>query len=354
MKIDIDTRTFVRFWLVLVGLALAAAIIYQVRVALIIIGAALFLSVVLSPSVNYLASKLPSKSRVLGTAIAYIFVVLALGLIILLVVPPVVEQMVKFIQNVPSLIDAAGKQYAGLNNFINSYHLQPEFVQITNSIKDGATQFASNIGSFLVGGISSAFSVVTAAILLLFMSFLMLVEAPTWLNKLWSAYKNRAQMQHHRKLLGQMYNVVTSYVTGQLTVSAIAGGVAGVLVLVLSLVFNIPSNLTVPSLTIVFVMSLIPLFGEITGALLVCLILALNSITAAIAFIVFFIIYAQIEANFISPKIQSKRIDLSALIILIAVTIGVYLFGAIGGIISIPVAGCIRILVDDYFEHAKN
>ncbi|HSW92409.1 MAG TPA: hypothetical protein VLH14_00855, partial [Patescibacteria group bacterium] len=38
------------------------------------------------------------------------------------------------------------------------------------------------------------------------------------------------------------------------------------------------------------------------------------------------------------------------LAVLTAVTIGLYVFGVAGGIISIPIAGCIKVLVEDYFE----
>ena len=39
---------------------------------------------------------------------------------------------------------------------------------------------------------------------------------------------------------------------------------------------------------------------------------------------------------------------LPALVILSAVTIGVYTFGLVGAIISIPIAGCIKILIEEY------
>lgn len=353
VKIDIDTRTFVRFWLVVIGFALVVVAIYSARMALIIFGAAIFLAIALSPSVKRLARIFHSKSRVLGTALAYVAVVVALGLVIFLVIPPIVDQTVKFAQNVPHLIDTASKQYAGLNSFINHYQLQPEFSKAINSIKDGASQFASGLGSFLITGIGSVLATITSVILVLVLAFLMLVEGPTWLNRMWSAYNDKDRMERHSNLLSRMYHVVTSYMTGQLSVSAIAGSVSGLSVFVLSLIFNIPLNLAIPAATIVFVLSLIPLFGEITGALLVGVILALNSFTAAIVFIIFFILYAQIEANFISPKIQSKRINLSALAILASVTIGIYLLGIIGGIISIPIAGCINVLVEDYFARSK-
>jgi len=353
VRIEIDTRTFVRFWLVVIGFALAAIAIYSARVALIILGAALFLAIALSPSVTRLARLFHSKSRVLGTALAYIAVVIVLGLVVFLVVPPIVDQTAKFARNVPHLIDSASNQYVGVNAFISHYHLQPEFDRVITSIKDSASQFASGIGSILITGIGSVLSTITATILVLVLAFLMLVEAPIWLDRLWSIYHDKELMNYHRNLLSRMYNVVTSYINGQLTVSSIAGLVSGISVFILSIVFNVPTSLTIPAATIVFVLSLIPLFGEITGAILVGIILSLNSFTAAIIFIVFFILYAQLEANFISPRVQSKRINLTALAILVAITIGIYLFGIVGAIISIPIAGCINILAEDFFARPK-
>jgi predicted PurR-regulated permease PerM len=349
VKIDIDTRTFVRFWLVVVGFALAVLLIYSARTALLIIGIAFFLAIALSPPVNRLARVLPGKSRVLSTAISYIVVVLVLGTIILLVVPPIVDQTVRFIQSVPNLINSATNQSSGIKDFIHQYSLQPEVDKVFESMRNSATHFASGIGSFVITGIGSVLSVFTASILVIVLTFLMLVEGPMWMTRIWSVYKDKAQMEHHRKIVNRMYKAVTNYVVGQLSVSTIAGIVAGITVLVLGVIFGIPTNLAMPVAAIIFVFSLIPLFGEVVGSLFVTLILALNNITAAIIFLLFFIIYQQIEANYISPKIQSKRNELSVLTILIAVTIGIYLFGIVGGIVSIPVAGCVKVLVEDHF-----
>lgn len=354
VKIEIDTRTFVRFWLVVIGFALAALLIYSSRTALIIIGTAFFLAIALSPPVNRLAKILPGKSRVLGTAISYVVVLLVLGTIIFLVIPPIVEQTARFIQNAPNIVNTATNQSAGISDFIKHYNLQPEVDKVFVAISNSATRSVSGIGSVLISGIGSVLSIITATILVIVLTFLMLVEGPDWMNRIWSVYKDKSKMEHHRKLVGKMYKTVTSYVIGQLSVSTIAGVVAGLSVLVLSLIFNIPTNLSMPVAAIIFVFSLIPLIGEMIGSLFVTLILALNNITAAIIFLVFFIIYQQIEANYISPKIQSKRIDLTVLTIIIAVTIGIYLFGIVGGIISIPIAGCINVLIEDRFPKSKS
>ena len=58
--------------------------------------------------------------------------------------------------------------------------------------------------------------------------------------------------------------------------------------------------------------------------------------------------YSQIENNVIAPKIQGDALNLKPLVILCAIVIGMYMFGLLGAIIAIPIAGCIRVLVDEY------
>jgi predicted PurR-regulated permease PerM len=181
----------------------------------------------------------------------------------------------------------------------------------------------------------------------------MLVEGPTWMENLWRLYTDKEKMRYHKKVVKKMYNVVTSYVSGQLIVSALDGLFAGLAVFILSFIFNIPASFAIPAAAIMFVFSLIPMFGALLGAVLVALIIAFNAWPAAIIYLLYVIIYQQIESSYISPKVQSRRIDLSPLAILGSVTIGIYLFGIAGGIISIPVAGIVKILVEEYLNYRK-
>jgi predicted PurR-regulated permease PerM len=353
VRIEIDTKTFVRFWLVVIGFAVAILAIYSARTALIIIGTALFLALALNEPVTRLARHLPGKSRLAGTAIAYVVVVLVLGVFAFLVVPPIVQQTMKFVDSVPGIVDTARTQSQGLNNFIEHYHLQPQVDKTVESIKNSATGWAADIGKNVAAGVGSVLGIITSLLLVLVLSFLMLVEGPSWVRRIWGVYRDESRMEHHRDLARRMYAVVTGYVTGQLIVSAIGAAASGLTVFVLSMFFNVPANLALPTVAIAFTLSLIPMFGATIAGVLVAALLAFNDITAALIFIVFFFLYQQIENNFVSPTIQSRRLELSALTVLVSVTIGLYVFGLAGGIISIPIAGCIRVLVDDYLLRAK-
>lgn len=354
-RIDIDTKTFVRFILVVIGFGLAIFAIYHARTALLILGISLFLAVALNGPVDRIRRVLPGKSRVAATAIAYVLVVVVLGAILFLVAPPIVQQTAKFIQNVPSFVNSATNQYKGLNGLIDQYSLRPQVDHALNSVKESTASWASNVGSTVLAGLGSFFAVLTEALLVLVLTFLMLIEGPSWMARIWGLYEDKRKQRTHKRVVSRIYGVVNGYVTGQLIVSAIGGGLAGAAVFVLSLIFpQIPSGLAFPTAAITFTLSLIPMFGATIAGLLVTVLLAFNAPVAAIIYIVYFFIYQQIENNFVAPQVQANKVELSALAVLGSVTIGLYLFGLLGGIIAIPIAGSIRVLIDEYLKSRKD
>lgn len=354
-KIDIDTRTFVRFWLVVFGIGLAALLLYKAQTALIILGVSLFLALALNGPVSLIAKKLPGKSRVGATAIAYVAVIIILGAIMTLVVPAIIQQTAKVAQTIPTVVESASHQWDGFRDFVEQYNLQGQLDTALKSIQESASSWAGDVGQNVVAGIGSIFSGIAALILVLVLTFLMLIEGPAWLKRIWHLYKDEARMKKHRRIAGRVYGVVSGYVTGQLTVSTIGATAAGVFVFILSFIFpEVDPNLAMPTAAITFVLSLIPMFGATIGGVLIAVLLALNSIPAAIIYAVYFVVYQQIENNFIAPHIQAKRIDLTALMVLAAVTVGLYMFGVIGGIIAIPIAGSIRVFIEEFLETRRH
>lgn len=354
VRIEIDTRTFVRFWLVVIGFAFAILALYSARTALIIIGTALFLALALNGPVSKLSRRLPDRSRTLSTAIAFLAVVAVLAAVVFLVVPPIIQQTAKFIDSAPMLVKTVSEQWHGLGNLIDKYHVQPQIDQAVAALQADTSHWASNVGRNLISGVGSAFFLFAATLLVLVLTFLMLVEGPTWLGRLWNIYTDSERMKHHQKLVKRMHAVVSGYVTGQLTVSGIGGLCSGLAVFILSLFFHdVPANLALPTVAISFTFSLIPMFGATIAGIIISLLLLFNSIPAGLIFAVYFMVYQQIENNFISPSIQSRRIELSPLAVLVAVTIGLYVFGVAGGIISIPIAGCLKVLIEDYLDRNR-
>lgn len=66
--------------------------------------------------------------------------------------------------------------------------------------------------------------------------------------------------------------------------------------------------------------------------------------------LVYFIVYQQIENATIQPYIQSKGLELTPLIVFLAVILGVGLGGILGTFVAIPLAGFAKVLIDDKLE----
>ncbi len=353
VSVDVDRKTFVNLAIVTLVFVIGVFLVVKAREPLTIIGVAIFLALALNPPVSYIANRLPGRSRVAATALSYVAVLTLLGGALFLIVPPVIEQSSKFASTVPTIIDEISSQRHFIDDFVQSYGLEEQLTNSIENAKNQASAVANDLGKVMVNGATGFFNGALTMIFILVLTFLMLIEGPEWMAKIWGLYHDPVRLERHRSVVRKMYRVVVGFVNGQMFVAAIASTLTLIVILLLSLAFPLPANLALPLAAIVFLTGLIPMIGATIGATIITLILLLNDVTAAIIFLIYFIVYQQVENNFISPTIQSKKVELSALTVLIAILIGVSLFGLLGGLISIPIAGCIRVLMIDYLDHAE-
>lgn len=355
VKIDIDTKTFFRFGLVVLAFVVGIAAIFRLQEPLTLIAISLFLALALNPPVNWIARHLPGNktNRFAGTAVAYMLVITILAGLLILVIPPVVQQSSKFAQTVPSLVDEVVSKRDVLTNFLSQYGLQDQVDSAIKNAQSQAASFATSVGTSLVNGVGATLAGIVNILFVLVLTFLMLLEGPSWAKRMWDLYENPERLERHRALVHRMYRVVTGYVNGQLLVASIGAVCVLIVILILSAIFPLPANLAIPLAVIAFIGALIPLVGTTIAAIFISLVLVLNSFPATIVFIVYFIIYQQIENNLISPVVQSRAVELSALTVLVSILIGISLFGLLGGLLAIPVAGCIRVFVNDRIEKSR-
>jgi len=74
---------------------------------------------------------------------------------------------------------------------------------------------------------------------------------------------------------------------------------------------------------------------------------------SALIFLIFFVILQQIESNIITPMLSKKLIGLSPVLVLLAVLAGGKLWGPIGALLAIPLAGLLLELVKDFLRRKK-
>ena len=347
-KVQIDTKTFIRFWLVIIGFVAAGYLIYKASFGLSIIFAALFFALAISPLVKTFANLLPSKNRNFGIALSYILVVGFIIAFLSVVVPTVINESIKFFSNLPSIFNSATDGlgfFDKIGRTLGIENLQGEIFRIVQNFSRGITDDFGNILTTSISSIGSFFAVV---ILSLVLAFFMLTEGPSIVNQFWNSMSKTKSTKRAQHVVSRLADTVSKYVSGAVTVGLINACATAVAVFIICLCFQISPGFAFPFGLITGVFSLIPMFGSFIGGAIVSLLLGFNALWAGIAFLIYTIVYLQIESNVISPKVQGKGMKLPALVVLSAVTIGVYTFGLAGAIISIPIAGCIKILIEEF------
>ncbi len=350
VKLEIDIKTFATFFAVAAGFVLLWYLITALRGPLTIIFVSFFLALALNPPVSKLSSLLPKHSRIGATALSYVIVISILGGFLVLALPPAVEQTVAFIQEIPGYIEGLQKQSGPLQSFLGQYGLEGQYNDAVQNAQARIGEIAQQIGGSFVGAVGLLFNGIITLFTVLVLTFLMLIEGPAWIKRLWSVYIDEAKREHHKDLATRMYRVVTAYVNGQVLVAAIAAASSLVVLLILSSLFAVPVSAALPLAGIVFFTSMIPMIGSTIGAIVITTVLLFSDISAAVIFLIYFIVYQQVENNVIQPVVQSRSVELSALGVITAVLIGINLAGLLGGLVAIPIAACIRILVNDFLE----
>lgn len=351
-KLEVDNLTFVRFLVIATGFLLGLFLLYKLLPALTIILVAFVLMLALNPSVHALSNFLPRQSRILATAIVFLVLLSIIALFFYIVLPPMVEQTTVFISSLPSYVDAVSQNQGPVAELIARYELQDELATLAQNLKGQVFNVAGGLGVSVISGVTSFFGGATLFLTVLVLTFLMLIEAPKWAERAWALYADKQKLERHKSLLSSMYRVVGSYVNGQVLVAFIGGVFALVFLIILVNIFGLPATIALPMAGVVFMTSLIPMIGATIGSIIILIVLLLNgSVGAAVSFLIYFVIYQQIENNFIQPIVQSRTVALSALGVFISVILGFALLGPLGGILAIPLAGCLRILVLYYLKH---
>ena len=351
-KLSISTGTFIRFWLVIIGFLAVIAGIFLAQAALITIAISFFLALVLNRPVSFLARHIPGHSRALATLISYLIVIAIVILLIFNVIPIFIYQISTFVGNAPELIREIQSRNNGFEIFLADHGMDAQYNAWLANISKQIGEFANQIGGSVVSMLTVFMSAMMNVIFTAVLTFLMLVEGPDWEKKFWMiAYKDTKKRARHQKIAKKMYDVVSGYITGQTIVAAISATLTAVAVWFLSLMFGkIDPSLVLPAWMTIFIMTFIPMFGATIGGFIVAALLTLFAWPAALIYIVFFLIEQQFENNFTSPKIQSKRLNISALIILASILVGLNVAGILGALVAIPVAGCVMVVLREFIE----
>jgi predicted PurR-regulated permease PerM len=318
---------------VVLGVVLGAFLLYQLRLLLILVFLAILLAAGLHGAVRFFERFLP---RVLAVLLSYVLLIAAFGLIMFLIFPPLVREAVEFADDAPAI---AGELRAGAIELIDGMAGAGTGEEIVNSTTSGARDSLPQIGSLLSVPLTVA-GILTNALVVIFLSALMLIER----DRVRSWGLEFVEQQDREAVLGVSRNALLrlgAYVRGQLLVMAIIGVGSAAGMLILGVPFAVPLG------ALSFITASIPLAGAFIAGGPIILVALTVSPGVALLMAIWLIVLQQLEGSVITPYIQGKVVNLSAIAVLLGVIAGTSIAGIVGGIIAIPLVAVADVVLRD-------
>jgi predicted PurR-regulated permease PerM len=151
------------------------------------------------------------------------------------------------------------------------------------------------------------------------------------------------------RLTNAVISRVGSFVGSQIVIAFMASA----FVLALSLVLALPSPIAVAM--IVLVCGLIPLIGHFIGCSVVTIIALTQSVSIGLIAFVAYVVYVQVENYLVTPRIMKRTLAVPGAVTIISALIGSSLLGLIGGLLAVPVAASVILILDEVvFPRADN
>lgn len=311
--------------------------IESLSTVLLYVGTALFISLGLDPVISFLERRrLPRWLAVLIT------LVLVLGVfagIVLIVLPVLVSQVTQLIEQITQLVSRP-TFLTDVEDWITGLFPNLDIERVLTEAQDW---LIANLGDITGGVINASVSIVGGlfgAFIVLILTIYLTASTPSLKRSVYQLVP-ASKRQRFIDLAEQITDSVGYYVMGQVTLGVINGILSAIYLNIIGAPFA--AVLAV----IAFFFSLIPLVGTLTGStiiVLVCLIPGLGSPATALAAGIYYLIYMQIEAYVISPRIMSRAVSVPGAVVVVAALAGGSLLGLLGALIAIPVAASILII----------
>jgi predicted PurR-regulated permease PerM len=322
--------------LAVLGVVLAVAavveLVLRARAGLTLIAIAGFAAIALNPAVAAVERR--GFARRWAVAAVYIAAAMVVTGVVLVLVPPLVEQVSRFVATLPDLVAQLIQGRGPLGFLETKYHVVERVRAATSSGGTSLLNDAASAVSAVRGLATSVFGIVVIAFLTLFM----LLEGPAWQGRVVALAPERNQALVERIGAG-VYRCIAGFVTGNLLASLLAAVVVTVVMLVAGVPYALPLGLFVG------IVDLVPFIGPVVATLVVSMVALAQGTETALTVFVLLVAYHMIEGHTVRPLLYGRAVDLSPLAVLVSLLLCTEIAGILGALAAIPIAGTIGVVV---------
>jgi len=321
--------------LVLIGLCLGLAFLYEVRGLVVAVLFALTLASAISPVAEWAEEKYktPRVVTVLGVYLitGAVYVLVAISLF-----PTIKEQAQHLYRDMPTYASGLNDRYAELRGLLgeNADNLKPNGDQVK--------EFVSKLSKEALHFTQDLMSLVATGILVLFLTSYFVIEAP----KIWPQLLRWIPQGKRQRIAGiikPLESRLGGYVRGQALVSLAVATFLGCALTVIgvehALILAVLAGL----------LNLVPFVGSMLTAVLAILVAFNQSPLLAVLTVGVFALEQWVESSFIVPMLLGSQVELHPLAVLFAILIGGSLLGLPGALIAVPMTTAVVFIAEEFY-----
>jgi predicted PurR-regulated permease PerM len=275
-------------------------------------------------------------SRGAAILILYLGIFLVIGVLLSMIIVPMAQQAAGFIQQLPQFI---GELRRWLIELRVRWPWLPDLAGMLEHLPSEISSLsrygpeAAGVAFRFIGGIA-------AAITVLVFTYYMLVEG--------------GQMKRAFLALFPPYDRPRVDLILQRIGIKFGGWLRGQIVLSLSVAAPVAIGLALIGMPYAFLLGviaglgeLIPIVGPTLGGAAAILVALSQPAWRLVAVVIFYTIIMNVEPHILVPRIMGQAIGLSPLLTLVALLSGIKLMGILGGLLSIPLAAALQVIVGE-------
>jgi predicted PurR-regulated permease PerM len=336
-------RALIRYALVSATLTVALVwMLYLVRSTLLLIYVAGLIAVGISPLVGRIEQqRLVRRVRVpRWAAILSVYAVLftVIILFVMLMVPPLAAQARDLVTAAPDLLHRA-------QLWLIERGILSREITIGEAVRQApgaaGTDAVGTVVSAIWGFVGGLFGVVT----ILIVAFYVLVDAENIIRALVRLFP-RPERARVRDALGRAGDKVSAWMAGQLLLGAIIGTTAALGLWILGVPYFYVLAL------IAGIGELIPIVGPLLAAIPAVAVAFSVSPATALGVAIFFFLQQQVENHVLVPKVMSRQVGISPVLVILALLIGGSLLGLVGAILAVPTVAILQVLLQELLVEA--
>lgn len=322
----------------IIGLWAVLNVTERLRSLLVILLISLFLSIALEPAVNFLHSK--GWRRGLATGFMFLVVLVSAGLFVGLMVPLVIDQAVKFVDQVPGYIEDIASTAERFGIELSPDRASEALTNFDANLQGIAADVAGSIFGVGQALLNTVFQMLTIGLF----TFYMTAEGPKFRRFICSVLPPERQ----REVL-RAWEIAIDKTGGYFYSRALLAGISALVGWSAFTIIGVPFALAL-ALWMGLFSQFVPVVGTYLGGSLPLLIALLESPGHAIAVAIYIVVYQQLENYLLAPKITERTMALHPAVSFGSAIAGATLLGVPGALMALPTAATVQAFVSSYLE----